>query len=201
MIMKNERHINEHDELLGLINRYFDGETSVEEERRLRGLLAASHSHDSLVEEARAVMGVFACARSAAPAAVKPTAGKRRRLLRPSQWVAVSAAASVAIIIAAVVSLTHFEKMPSGDILANASRSGVLAGKHDSIAQLMQGEKGAAIAGNRSVAISGGGINRPENPDDVAALISSEMGCMAEAQRTVYESINDDFVSLRDIVK
>lgn len=200
MIMKNERHINEHDELLGLINRYFDGETSVEEERRLRGLLAASASRDSQVEEARAVMGVFACARSLG-AAVRQNAGKRRRLLRPSQWVAVSAAASVAIIIAAVVSLTRFEKMPSGDMLANASRSGALAGKHDSIAQLMQGEKGAVIAGNRSVAMSGGGINRPENPDDVAALISSEMGCMAEAQRSVYESITDDFVSLRDIVK
>lgn len=200
MIMKNERHINEHDELLGLINRYFDGETSVEEERRLRGLLAASASRDSQVEEARAVMGVFACARSVAGTAVEQNAGKRR-LMRPSQWVAVSAAASVAIIIAAVVSLTHFEKMPSGDMLANASRSGALAGKHDSIAQLMQGEKGAVIAGNRSVAMSGGGINRPENPDDVAALISSEMGCMAEAQRTVYESITDDFVSLRGIVK
>lgn len=200
MIMKNERHINEHDELLGLINRYFDGETSVEEERRLRGLLAASASRDSQVEEARAVMGVFACARSLG-AAVRQNAGKRRRLLRPSQWVAVSAAASVAIIIAAVVSLTRFEKMPSDDMLANASRSGALAGKHDSIAQLMQGEKGAVIAGNRSVAMSGGGINRPENPDDVAALISSEMGCMAEAQRSVYESITDDFVSLRDIVK
>lgn len=198
--MKNERHINEHDELLGLINRYFDGETSVEEERRLRGLLAASASRDSQVEEARAVMGVFACARSLG-AAVRQNAGKRRRLLRPSQWVAVSAAASVAIIIAAVVSLTRFEKMPSDDMLANASRSGALAGKHDSIAQLMQGEKGAVIAGNRSVAMSGGGINRPENPDDVAALISSEMGCMAEAQRSVYESITDDFVSLRDIVK
>ena len=198
--MKNERHINEHDELLGLINRYFDGETSVEEERRLRGLLAASASRDSQVEEARAVMGVFACARSVAGTAVEQNAGKRR-LMRPSQWVAVSAAASVAIIIAAVVSLTHFEKMPSGDMLANASRSGALAGKHDSIAQLMQGEKGAVIAGNRSVAMSGGGINRPENPDDVAALISSEMGCMAEAQRTVYESITDDFVSLRGIVK
>ena len=198
--MKNERHINEHDELLGLINRYFDGETSVEEERRLRGLLAASASRDSQVEEARAVMGVFACARSVAGTAVEQNAGKRR-LMRPSQWVAVSAAASVAIIIAAVVSLTRFEKMPSDDMLANASRSGALAGKHDSIAQLMQGEKGAVIAGNRSVAMSGGGINRPENPDDVAALISSEMGCMAEAQRSVYESITDDFVSLRDIVK
>lgn len=201
MIMKNERHINEHDELLGLINRYFDGETSVEEERRLRGLLAASASRDSQVEEARAVMGVFACARSVAGTAVKQNAGKRRRLLRPSQWVAVSAAASVAIIIAAVVSLTRFEKMPSGDMLALASRSGVLAGKYDSIAQLMPGERHGRVAGNRSVAMSGIRVNSPENPDEVAALINSEMGCMAEAQRTMYESIADDFVSLRGIVK
>ena len=178
------RHINNNDvndELLRLVDRYFEGETSTAEERRLRTLLAVSDSEAEEVNAARAVMGVFATARRAGDDAgsVKSPRRRRRALLAT-----VSVAASVAIIIGAALSVSDISigKQPSGGTMMLASDAGNRQARH-------------------SVAMASARVNTPDNPDDIAALISSEMGCMAEAQRSVYESITDDFVSISEIMK
>ena len=79
------------DNLLQLIDRYFDGATSIEEERRLRAALASTDLSSPAIDDARAVMGVFAAARRIAPA--------RRRL-----WPRIAvAAASLAMLIGATL--------------------------------------------------------------------------------------------------
>ncbi len=80
------------DNLLQLIDRYFDGATSTEEERRLRDALAATDLSSPAIDEARAVMGVFAAARRIAP--------PPRRRLWPKLTVA---AASLAMLIGVAV--------------------------------------------------------------------------------------------------
>ena len=90
--------------------------------------------------------------------------------------------------------------MPAGETMSIASASGMRPGNHDSIAQLMLEDNPGMAGGRHSVATVQGSVKNPDSPDDVAALISSEMGYMAEAQRTMYESIEDDFVSLSAII-
>lgn len=196
--MKNNNNISDHDELLRLVNRYFEGDTSLAEERNLRRLLAQSSCTDAPVEEARAVMGVFACCRTECrkPAADNPNSALSR--LRRSRWTAISAVASVAVLIVAVVSFYRFEKMPNSDSLSAANYCR-LSDRHDSLASI---DKQRSIsAGHFSAARSANGVYSPESPEDVSALINSEMGCMAEAERSMYQSIADDFVSLRVIPK
>lgn len=195
--MKNNNNISDHDELLRLVNRYFEGDTSLAEERNLRRLLAKSSCTDAPVEEARAVMGVFACSRTEnRKADVNPNSAFSR--LRRSRWTAISAVASVAVLIVAVVSFYRFEKMPNSDSLSAASYCR-LSDRHDSLASF---DKQRSIsAGHFSAARSANGVYSPESPEDVSALINSEMGCMAEAERSMYQSIADDFVSLRVIPK
>ena len=194
------RHINNNDvndELLRLVDRYFEGETSTAEERRLRTLLAVSDSEAEEVNAARAVMGVFATARRAGDDAGS-VKSPRRALLAT-----VSVAASVAIIIGAALSVSDISigKQPSGGTMMLASDAGNRQGRHDSIAMLMKGDGKSNRQARHSVAMASARVNTPDNPDDIAALISSEMGCMAEAQRSVYESITDDFVSISEIMK
>ncbi len=197
------RHINNNDvndELLRLVDRYFEGETSTAEERRLRTLLAASDSEAEEVNAARAVMGVFAVARRAGDDAGSVRAPRRHRR---ALLATVSVAASVAIIIGAALSVSDISigKQPSGGTMMLASDAGNRQGRHDSIAMLMKGDGKSNRQARHSVAMASARVNTPDNPDDIAALISSEMGCMAEAQRSVYESITDDFVSISEIMK
>lgn len=201
MNMKPYNNTNPDDELYRLIDRYFEGETSLDEERRLRRLLAGSTRRDATLDEARAVMGLFAAARSASTVQAPVQKPARRRRRQPL-LVAVSVAASVAVIIGAALSLTHIsiDGMPSGETMSIASASGMRPGNHDSIAQLMLEDNPGMAGGRHSVATVQGSVKNPDSPDDVAALISSEMGYMAEAQRTMYESIEDDFVSLSAII-
>lgn len=191
--MRTDKNKNNHDELLRLVDRYFEGETSLEEERQLRCLLAESESDSVEIEEARAVMGLFACARSRAP---------RSRQGRRSLWFPLSVAASVAVIIGTVITLSNMSlgKMPTQEALAIASQDGSRSDRHDSIAQLMGGEKCPAAHVGYSEDRGAVSVRRPDTPDEAAALISSEMGYMAEAQRTTYESMADDLVSLSSII-
>ncbi len=86
-------------ELHDLINRYFNGETSLDEERTLRRVLAkpphGAPAHDPLANEARAVMG-FALA---APAR------KTKRV--PMMWRSVAAVA-VGAITATTITIGNF---------------------------------------------------------------------------------------------
>lgn len=58
--MKNSMHINSQDELEKLIERYFDGETTVQEERTLRQALADCPWRSESIDEARFTLGYFA---------------------------------------------------------------------------------------------------------------------------------------------
>lgn len=90
------------DNLLQLIDRYFDGLTSADEERELREALADTRLSSPAIDEARAVMGVFAAARRI------EAHGPRRRLL---PQMAIAAAASLALLIGAAAWFLR----PAGD--------------------------------------------------------------------------------------
>lgn len=89
------------DNLLQLIDRYFDGLTSADEERELREALADTRLSSPAIDEARAVMGVFAAAR-------RIEAPGPRRLL---PQMAIAAAASLALLIGAAAWFLR----PAGD--------------------------------------------------------------------------------------
>lgn len=55
-----QRHITSRQELEQLIERYFDGLTTVEEEAALRACLARCPWHSESIEDAQVVMGYFA---------------------------------------------------------------------------------------------------------------------------------------------
>lgn len=190
----NKKKIN-NETLLRLIDRYFEGETSLEEERTLRQSLAETDCNDEAVEAARAVMGVFAVQRRIATEKKQAVTSKPRRLLSATQWVAVSAVASVAIIIVAVVSLMNVNPMQQQGMLSVAS----LTGNHDSIAQLMPSER--STMSKNSVAFASERVNTPESSAEIDALIKSEMGLMAEAQSSVYQSVVSDFDEFSSIMK
>ena len=58
--MNKNHHINNQAELEQLIERYFDGETSVQEEQMLRETLAGCPWSSEVIDEARFTMGFFA---------------------------------------------------------------------------------------------------------------------------------------------
>ena len=77
--------------LENLIDRYFDGETTVEEESALRSQLALTSLESAKIDEAKAVMGFFAAQR------VKQKASTTRRTVIP---LALKVAAAVALVVA-----------------------------------------------------------------------------------------------------
>ena len=89
--MNKNHHINNQAELERLIERYFDGETSIQEEQILRETLADCPWNSEVIDEARFTMGFFAahCQEKARTA----RKSHRRQLI--------GIAASIAIILAA----------------------------------------------------------------------------------------------------
>lgn len=80
-----------------LINRYFDGDTTLQQERMLRQMLSQLDSPDELEREAMAVMGFSAAATVSSP--------KRSSVSRSSIFRA--AASIILLITAATALLTH----------------------------------------------------------------------------------------------
>lgn len=182
--------------LLQLIERYFEAETSLEEERYLRRLLVKTDYNDDAVEAARAVMGVFAVERKIADTQQLKAPRSPKRRFSGINWTAISAVASVAIIIVAVVSLMNIGRRTHQDVLSVAS----VGDLHDSIAQLTPCE--TALEGHHnSMAMAAMTINNPESSAEIDALIKSELGLMAEAQNSVYESVVDDITTISSIMK
>ncbi|MBD5257691.1 MAG: hypothetical protein HDS52_03235 [Barnesiella sp.] len=187
--MKTVNPDREYELLLNLVNRYFEGETSREEEMTLRRHLVDTDCDMPEIEEARAVMGLFATARRQQPAPAAMPAAKPKRSF---PFAAVSAAASVAVIIVAVLSIMSPGSMTDGDMMAKGP-----ARSYDSVAQYRMNN--AAGHNHMALAMVTGGVNRPDTPDEIASIIGSEMGLMAEAERSVYESMEEDFTLLRDL--
>ena len=182
--------------LLRLIERYFEAETSLEEERYLRQLLVEPDCNDSAVEAARAVMGVFAVDRKISDTQQLNTASSPKRRFGGTNWAVISAVASVAIIIVAVVSLMNSGQRTNQDMLSVA----FVGDLHDFIAQLTSSEN-TLDAHHNSMAMAAMTINNPESPAEIDALIKSELGLMAEAQNSVYESVVNDFTAISSIIK
>lgn len=88
--MNNNHHISNQAELEQLINRYFDGETSVQEEQMLRETLADCPWSSEVIDEARFTMGYFVAHRKAGQQTSKKS--YRRQVI--------GIAASIAIILA-----------------------------------------------------------------------------------------------------
>ena len=88
--MNKNHHISNQAELEQLINRYFDGETSVQEEQMLRETLADCPWSSEVIDEARFTMGYFVAHRKAGQQTSKKS--YRRQVI--------SIAASIAIILA-----------------------------------------------------------------------------------------------------
>ncbi len=78
------------DEALALVEKYFDGATSLAEERRLRVLLADMRLTGTELDEARAVMGF-------ALRGKRSTASRRRHSMLPAVGVAASVAVAVTV--------------------------------------------------------------------------------------------------------
>lgn len=100
--MNTIHHINNQAELEQLINRYFDGETTVQEEQVLRDALADCPWSSELIDEARFTMGYFAAHRQQQ----QHHTGKRANRFRM-----VAAAASVALLLSVGIGiLWHQQK-------------------------------------------------------------------------------------------
>lgn len=88
--MNKNHHISNQAELEQLINRYFDGETSIQEEQMLREALADCPWSSEAIDEARFTMGYFVAHRKAGQQTSKKS--YRRQVI--------GIAASIAIILA-----------------------------------------------------------------------------------------------------
>ncbi len=89
--MNKNHHINNQAELEQLIERYFDGETSVQEEQMLREALADCPWSSEAIDEARFTMGYFAAHSQESERVAKKS--NRRKFI--------GIAASIAIVLAA----------------------------------------------------------------------------------------------------
>lgn len=98
---------NKYDCLLRMVEKYFDGDTTIEEEKWLRRELLSTDCRDAAVEEALAVMGYAATSRADA---LKSSAVAMRKSPSFPGWMA--GAASVAVIIA--ISLALFSPQNAG---------------------------------------------------------------------------------------
>jgi len=90
-------------ELHILINRYFDGETSIADERALRRELARTPLHTPLIEEAKAVIG-YSLVCAAPAAADRHISG---RALRGTWWNVAATLVISVLTVAALLTYSH----------------------------------------------------------------------------------------------
>ncbi len=106
--MNTFHHISNQAELEQLINRYFDGETSIQEEQMLRETLAECPWSSETIDEARFSMGYFVAHRKETQRVSKR---KYRRQL-------IGIAASIAVILAAGGYALWHQQQPSDVCIA-----------------------------------------------------------------------------------
>ncbi len=106
--MNTFHHISNQAELEQLINRYFDGETSIQEEKMLRETLADCPWSSEAIDEARFTMGYFVAHRHEAQSVSKRN--YRRQLI--------GIAASISVILAAGGYALWHQQQPSDVCIA-----------------------------------------------------------------------------------
>ena len=87
--MNTNLHINNQAELEALIERYFEGETTVLEEQTMRAVLADCPWNSEMIDEARVVMGYFAAHSSQ----------HRRHITKGSRQRIIGIAATIALVL------------------------------------------------------------------------------------------------------
>ena len=103
--MNDLQHINSPEGLEQLIERYFDGMTTVEEEALLRHMLVHSPWSSDVIDEARMVMGYFAAHRHQ----------HRQKTIMGKRQLFISIAASIAILLA-VGGYTMWQQQQPNDV-------------------------------------------------------------------------------------
>ena len=127
--MNNNHHITDQAELEQLINRYFDGETTVQEEKSLRETLAHCPWNSELINEARFTLGYF----------VAHNNQQRQAALRTTRQRVIGIAASIAIILAVGgVALWHHQS--SNNDLCIAYVNGETINNDEDVMALIQND-------------------------------------------------------------
>lgn len=127
--MNNNHHITDQAELEQLINRYFDGETTVHEEKSLRETLAHCPWNSELINEARFTLGYF----------VAHNNQQRQAALRTTRQRVIGIAASIAIILAVGgVALWHHQS--SNNNLCIAYVNGETINNDEDVMALIQND-------------------------------------------------------------
>ena len=95
------------EDIRGLLELYFEGETTLEQERTLRDYFTAGHDVPADLEYAQTMFGVLGeTARQAAAPVQAAVAAKPLRTIRPAKLAAWSAAVAAAIMLAVAVTVT-----------------------------------------------------------------------------------------------
>lgn len=145
--MNKKLHITDQAGLEQLINRYFDGETSVQEEQLMRDALADCPWSSELIDEARFTMGYFVAHRQEAQRISK---GNHRRQL-------IGIAASIAIILA-VGGYALWHQQQPGDVCI-AYVNGQIVSDNDKVMALVADD-----------------LSKMDNADDAMTLQLSSLG-------------------------
>ncbi len=103
-----QRHITSRQELEQLIERYFDGLTTVEEEAALRACLARCPWHSESIEDAQVVMGYFAALGK----------GQRHSAARTARQRIAGIAASIVIVLSVAVFALWHQWQPMDECVA-----------------------------------------------------------------------------------
>lgn len=141
--MKQDITIHEAEQL---VERYFDGATTLEEEARLRRLLSQTQLQSETINEARAVMGYFAAIRKTGhPEQIAP---KHRPALHPWRPAAMKAASAVAI---AIVTLTVIKSAMPADHDCIAYIGGQSIGDRTHVLQLVSDDLRSVAEASESV--------------------------------------------------
>jgi hypothetical protein len=124
--MNTIHHINNQAELEQLINRYFDGETTVQEEQMLRENLANCSWNSEVIDEARFTLGYFAAHSNQQQSVAKKN--RRRQVI--------GIAASIAIILG-VGSVVLWHQQQVNDNMCIACVNGEIINNDDAIMALI----------------------------------------------------------------
>ena len=140
-MMNKKLHITDHAELEQLINRYFDGETSLQEEQMLREALADCPWSSELIDEARFTMGYIATHKQHGRRA--NTSARRYRIA--------AIAASVAIVLAVGIS-TIWHYQPQSDNVCVAYVNGKTINNDDAVMALIANDLSSMEDASQSMA-------------------------------------------------
>ena len=125
--MNTSHHISNQNELEQLIERYFDGETSIQEEQLLREALANSQWTSETIDEARFAMGYFTTHRQ-----------ERKEASKFNRSSIIGIAATIAILLTVgIPALSHRWSTPQPEYIAYVNGK-VIANNQEAVMSLIE---------------------------------------------------------------